>query len=310
MAYAGAWRKITPNALFPCGETDAWDRDPSAPHVLRVGDKLRMYYMGRLDGRIRTGFAEAPVDDPLNWTKHPGNPVLDLAGPGEPDSEWCAYPWVVPITETRWHMYNVGFGGEYWRERAKIWYTMLAVSDDAGITWTRSGLGPLINVGEKGAPHEAASGSCAVLKVGDEYRMYYTALRDGPGYPRGLYISIALATSPDGRAFTPHEAGAVVEPDIDNPLEDFCCSKPVVYLKNGRYQLWYNTAGLKYRVRYAESDDGIHFEPDPNVVIDASESGWDAVMTEYPCLVEQPDRDLLYYCGDTFAGIGVAERRR
>ena len=22
------------------------------------------------------------------------------------------------------------------------------------------------------------------------------------------------------------------------------------------------------------------------------------------------DRDLLYYCGDTFAGIGVAERRK
>ena len=95
-----------------------------------------------LDGRIRIGFAEASVDDPLTWTKHAGNPVLDLAGPGEPDSEWCAYPWVVPVTETRWHMYYAGFGGEFWRPGAKIWYTMLAVSDDAGITWRRSGLGP------------------------------------------------------------------------------------------------------------------------------------------------------------------------
>ena len=148
------------------------------------------------------------------------------------------------------------------------------------------------------------------MRVGDEYRMYYTALREGLGYPRGLYISIALATSPDGWTFTPHEAGALLKPDLGNPLEDFCCSKPAMYDKGDRYELWYNTAGEKYRLRYAESRDGINFDIDPNVVVDASESGWDAVMTEYPCIVELPDRDLLYYCGDTFAGIGVAERRK
>ena len=308
MIDAGTWRKITPSAFFPCGETDGWDQDPSAPHILRVDDRLRMYYHGRLADQIRIGFAEAPIDDPLNWTKHPRNPVLDLVEPGQPDSEWCAYPWVVPITETRWHMYYAGFGGEFRREGHKIWYTMLAVSDDAGVTWQRSGLGPLINVGEKGAPHEGATGSCVVVKVDDAYRMYYTAIRDDPAYPRGLYITIALGTSPDGCNFTPHEAGAVVEPDIENPIEDFCCSKPAMYLKGGRYQFWYNTAGLKYRVRYAESDDGIRFEPDPRVVVDVSESGWDSVMTEYTCLLETPDRDLLYYCGNRFAGIGVAEQ--
>ena len=183
MADAGVWRKITPEGLFRCGETDDWEKDPSAPYIVRIGDRLRMYYHGRLDGRIRIGFAEASVDDPLTWTKHEGNPVLDLAEPGEPDSVWCAYPWVVPITETRWHMYYAGFGGEFWREGQKTWYTMLAVSDDAGITWRRSGLGPLIEVGEKGSPHEAASGSCAVIRAGDEYRMYYTCPKGRPGLP-------------------------------------------------------------------------------------------------------------------------------
>ena len=311
MANAGVWRKITPDGLFRCGETDDWDRDPSAPHILRIGDTLRMYYHGRLDDRIRIGFAEALIDDPLTWTKHEGNPVLDLAGPGEPDSEWCAYPWVVPITETRWHMYYAGFGGEFWRPRMKIWYTMLAVSDDAGITWRRSGLGPIIDVGEESAPHEAASGSCAVVRVGDEYWMYYTALREGLGYPRGLYISIALATSPDGWTFTPHEAGAHCSSPTWAILSRISAapSRPsmtrAITTSSGTTR-----RGRKYRLRYAESRDGINFEVDPKVVVDASESGWDAVMTEYPCIVELPDRDLLYYCGDTFAGIGVAERRK
>ena len=74
MADAGTWRKITPEGLFRCGETDEWDRDPSAPHIIRIGDTLRMYYHGRLDGRIRIGFAEAPVDDPTDLDEARGQP--------------------------------------------------------------------------------------------------------------------------------------------------------------------------------------------------------------------------------------------
>ena len=152
MADAGRWRKITPDGLFRCGETEDWERDPSAPHIVRIGDTLRMYYHGRLDGRIRIGFAEASVDDPLTWTKHTGQTLFwDLAEPGEPDSEWCAYPWVVPITETRWHMYYAGFGGEFWREGQKIWYTMLAVSGRRGHH---------VAAQRVGAPHRRWRGGC------------------------------------------------------------------------------------------------------------------------------------------------------
>ena len=59
MTDAGTCQKITYQALFSCGESDEWDRDPSAPRILRVRDKLRMYYHGRLrrldSDRIRRG---------------------------------------------------------------------------------------------------------------------------------------------------------------------------------------------------------------------------------------------------------------
>ncbi len=308
MVDAGTWSKVQGNPLFPHLETDEWDRHPSAPHILRVGDRLRMYYYGQRGDERRIGFAEAPVDDPFSWTKHPGNPVLDLSGPGGLDSVWAAYPWVLPITDTLWYIYYAGFGDEWVRDDFKLNHTMVAISEDAGMTWRRSGLGSLLPAGDSGSPHEHGSGSCAVLKVGDEYWMWYTALREEAGYTKNLNIGIALATSKDGLNFIPHEAGKVIGPDPDNPIEDYVCSKPVVYFKDGKYQLWYNSAGPGYRVRYAESEDGIHFESDPRVIVETSESGWDSVMTEYVCTLEQSDRDLLFYCGNHFAGIGVAER--
>ena len=38
-----AWRKH--GVIFPPTAADIWDNNPSAPHVIQVGDKLRMYYV-------------------------------------------------------------------------------------------------------------------------------------------------------------------------------------------------------------------------------------------------------------------------
>ena len=245
MVDAGEWRKITPEAVLPHQARPVWDQKPTAPFVMRVGDRLRMYYDGRLRraNEVRIGFAEAPVDDPLAWTKHERNPVFDVSEPGGFDSQWVSYPWVVPITDTHWHMYYAGFGGEYRREGTeKTWRTGLAESDDAGLTWRRSGSGPIFEHGVPGSPHEGSSGSCAVLKVGDEYWMYYTAIADREEYERGLRITIALAVSTDGgHTFTPHEAGAVVAPDRDNPIETYVTSKPTVRLRDGVFRMWYSS---------------------------------------------------------------------
>ena len=311
---AGTWTKITGNPILPHREDDIWDRYPSAPHILQVENKLRMYYYGEIQGprgkERRIGFAEAQINDPFNWTKSPLNPILDLSEPGNLDSVWCSYPWVLPITDSLWYMYYAGFGDEWVKDDFKLNHTMVAISQDAGITWERSGLGSLLPAGTPGSPHEHGSGSCSVLKVGDEYWMWYTALRTDKTYPtrKNLNIGIALAVSKDGLNFTPHEAGIVIKPDFNNPIEDYCCSKPVVYFNNGKYQLWYNSAGPGYRVRYAESEDGIHFNIDPEIVIEASQVGWDSNMTEYVCRLTHQEKELLFYCGNYFSGIGIAEQ--
>ena len=337
MSSVQRWRKIGETPLFPCLEDAVWDRLPSAPHVIRVGDRLRMYYHARqgssqekapfypgrsgsrtedgswawsvpLDDRIRIGIAEADPDDPFSWTKHPNNPVFDLGPDGAIDSHWVSYPWVVPITATHWHMYYAGFGGEYHDEAktAKIWRTAMAESDDAGLTWKRTGR-PLLEMGHPFAPDEHGSGSCSVLKVGDAYWMWYTALYKP--HPDWYRISVALAVSTDdGHTFTPHPAGALlnIPPAIGHPGST--SSKPFVQYRDGKYRMWFSCAkGGLYLLYYAESQDGIQFKWDPEPVLDVSESGWDQEMTCYPSVLHLDGRTLMFYSGNNYANIGVAE---
>lgn len=307
------WRKVTPEPIFACGNAGKWDRDPSAPFVMQMGDRLRMYYHGRCEERLRIGLAETTIDDPLSWTKFAGSPVLDLGGPGCFNSHWVSYPWVVAISDEHWHMYYAAWGGDFRRGRHKNWTTGLAESDDAGIIWRHAVNAPLLGTGEPGSPHQSATGSCAVVVVGEEYWMYYTAIADDDGWPpHGLRISIALAISTDGgHTFEPHPMGSVVHPDRRDPRSSYCCSKPVVYVEDGTFRMWYNSAGeTTYRVRYAESRDGLHFDVLPEAVIEPSPAGWDRDMTCYVSRLVLPERELLYYCGNTFAGIGAAERDR
>jgi len=317
MAERQRWKKV--KQIFPCVSDDVWDQDPAAPNVVRVGDKLRMYYHGRQGttfrgklvlGALRIGFAEASGEDPFTWEKHPGNPVIDLGPEGAIDSHWAGYPWVIPITETHWHMYYCGWGGQFLEEELphrKVYHIILAESDDGGVTWTRTGRS-LFQLGRPFACDEHGAGAGAVCQVGDEYWMWYTALSS----PRTDFykISVALAISTDGgHTFEPHPAGALVSvpPTIGTP--GATCSRPFVEVTDQGFRMWFSCAtdGQYYRVHYAESADGIHFKWWPEPVLDVSVMGWDHEMTCYPSVLHLEGRTLMYYAGDRYAGIGVAE---
>ena len=96
MVDAGMWCKLQRNPLSPHMDTDEWDRHSSALHILRVGDKLRIYYYGQRGVERRIGFAEAPPDDPFTWTKRPGNPGWTWPHPGK-----CGFPYHSRIERSR-----------------------------------------------------------------------------------------------------------------------------------------------------------------------------------------------------------------
>ena len=308
-----SWRKL--GVVLETDESkDAWDQRPSAPFILRQDDRLLMYFHGEQffterDKLRRVGLAEASVDDPLTWKKVQDEPLIDLGPEGSIDSHLVAYPWVVQITDTHWHMYYAAWDGTFLESapEQKAYTTALAESYDGGATWRR-GEEPLLKRGRPYSPDEHGTGSCAVIRVGDEYWMYYTAL--SVPSPRWGRVSTALAVSKDdGHTFQPHAAGAVINipPRIDTGRST--SSKPFVERNADRFDIWYSCAvdGASYRVHYAQSDDGVRFRWRPDPVIDVSPMGWDSEMTCYPFVLHLDGRTLMFYDGNDYAGIGVAE---
>ena len=64
-----------------------------------------------------------------------------------------------------------------------------------------------------------------------------------------------------------------------------------------------------YRVRYAESSDGIHWvRKDEEVDLDVSDSGWDSEMICYPYIFDHKGNRYMLYNGNDFGktGFGLA----
>lgn len=310
---------------------ESWDCSPASPHVFEWQGKLRMYYEGRQpftqrgarrEYTLRIGIAEADVDDPFTWRKHPGNPVFDVGPAGSVDALWAGYPWIVRITDTHWHMYYACFDGTSFVELAdgtsfRRWGTTMAESDDAGLTWRRCGH-LLLTPGRAGAYDAHGTGSCSVLPVGDEHWMWYTALYK----PRTDFrrISIALAVSRDGgHSFVPHPAGAVLSIPPELEANGTTSSKPHVEYWGGKYLMWYSCTtrtGRCYRIHYAESPDGLCFYWHRDPVLDVSPGGWESRSVCYPSVLHLGERTLMYYSGnglnpsEQLDGIGVAELER
>ena len=110
------WRKL--GVIIPQRDAAVWNQRPSAPCVFRTEDRYLMYLHGlqffsEQRKLTRIGLAEAPLDDPLDWRMVSEEPLIDLGGEGATDSHMAAYPWVVRITDTHWHLYYAAWDGSF-----------------------------------------------------------------------------------------------------------------------------------------------------------------------------------------------------
>jgi hypothetical protein len=73
--------------------------------------------------------------------------------------------------------------------------------------------------------------------------------------------------------------------------------------------MWFCSRGPAYRIRYAESSDGVDWtRGDDPAALDVSTNGWDAEMIEYPCVFDHNGTRYMLYAGNGFGrtGFGLA----
>lgn len=100
-----------------------------------------------------------------------------------------------------------------------------------------------------------------------------------------------------------------VTPAVENKETDHVVSTPFVIKENGVYKMWYSYRGKKYRIGYAESQDGKTFtRMDDQVGIGVSDTGWDSDMICYPHVFDLQGQRYMLYCGNEYGrtGLGLA----
>ena len=116
---------------------------------------------------------------------------------------------------------------------------------------------------------------------------------------------IKYAESADGIRWDRKDVVAI---DFESPDEYAIC-KPCVVKDEDRFRMWFCSRGQSYRIRYAESQDGIAWvRMSKSTGIDVSADGWDAEMIEYPCVFDHQGTRYMLYAGNGFGrtGFGLA----
>jgi predicted GH43/DUF377 family glycosyl hydrolase len=294
------WTKHAGNPIFGPRQTGGWDNWCNGVAVLRNpdGKSYKMFHAG-LDG-AGIGFAEASLADPLTWVENPASPILKPRADNW-EGNRINQPRVVKVTETHWRMFYTGwgFGG------AGHWAMGCADSLDAGLTWKRIAEEPVLPPGQPGEPDDGGAFVPEVLRLGDRWLMWYSALKLNGSRQN---IHLCLATSHDGLAWVKHPANPVLTDDFSQGPDRNVISRCCVRYEHGVFQMWYSHAKPDYRIRYAESLDGVSWEPSPVLyALDISPApAWDDQMVEYPTVDVVDGQWRLWFCGNGYGSVGFA----
>jgi predicted GH43/DUF377 family glycosyl hydrolase len=256
--------------------------------------------------------AEASPDNPFQWQLVKSEPMLEPAPSGNIRNKGPSFPFVVPRDDGPWLLYYAAWGS--WAPPKDLSNrTGVAVSNDQGISWqVQKEL--ILPLGRPGSIDAGLTGSVAVLRTAPrEYRMWYTA---GERYQmvgdvyRGI-VHIAQARSSDGLNWVKSQQPALrARLDAVEAFEAVV-SKPSVIVIDGVYHMWFSVFEMGrhgYRLAYARSTDGQHWERSFEDVLSLTPGEFDSTNQSYPCVVDMGEQLWMFYAGDSFGdkGIGLA----
>lgn len=295
------WKKLG-LVYCPLGE-ETWLHShaavPIAEHI--DGDLFRVYFSSRdASNRSFTGYVVIDINRPGKIVERSSEPVLVPGGLGEFDDSGAMATWLSEYGGKK-YLYYIGWNlGVTVPFRNSIGVA-IGVADG---TFERLTPGPIVDR-TMHEPHFAAS--CCVLPGEDGWRMWYlscTGWRMRSGKPEHRY-HIKYAESDDGVIW---RRNGIVAIDYAGDSE-YAISRPSVIRDADRWRMWYSYRGDRYRIGYAESDDGRQWRrSDNDAGIDVSEEGWDSEMVEYPFVFDHQGVRYMLYNGNGYGrtGFGLA----
>lgn len=290
--------------LVPAPPPPSWAASHAAlPAALPLPDgRIRLYFSSRdARGRSKVTSAELDLDDP-GGIEHRETPLIDVGPLGSFDDSGATMSCVVR-QDGREYLYYTG-----WTLGQTVPFTLYvgcAVSEDDGHTFSKVSVGPIL---DRNDVDPFLTASPWVLIEDGLWRMWYvsgTGWRIVDGEPRHWY-HVKYAESDDGIHW---RRDGVVCIDYESEREH-AISRPCVVRDGDVYRMWFSARGAAYRLGYAESRDGIHWDRnDEDAGLPVSGAEWSDEMQCYPAVLDDRGRRTLFYNGNGFGatGIGWAE---
>lgn len=276
-----------------------WSASHAALPVARsIGDRTEIYFSTR-DAEGRSHVARATVaSDLVGPPDFDPVPVLEPGTLGTFDDAGVTTGCLVE-TSGALHLFYSG-----WTRGVTVpfyFFVGCAESVDGGQTFGRVSPSPVL---ERNPVDPYLTASPWVLVEDGLWRMWYvsgTGWDHRPEGPRHHY-HIKYAESRDGFEWT--RTGHVC---IDYRDEDeYAHGRPCVVNDGGLYRMWFSARGDAYRLAYAESEDGLHWERrDEEAGVEPSSDGWDSEMICYPAIYDHRGTRYLLYNGNGYGSTGT-----
>jgi predicted GH43/DUF377 family glycosyl hydrolase len=299
------WEKL--GLVYCAGGEHEWAQSHAfIPTSMMLDEERIRVYVAFLDrdkvGRI--GFVDLDADDPRRILRVSEKCVLDIGKPGTFDDSGVTPMCLLSVDECL-YLYYVG-----WQRGLKVRYylfTGLAMSHDGGESFQRLSQTPILDRSDGELFVRTAAN---VIRDGDKWRMWYIA--------GSRWIDVGGKQVPTyNMRYLESNDPAIWNKRGDVCLElagddEFGFGRPYVVKEDGVFKMWYSirTISKGYRLGYAESNDGRHWERrDADVGIDVSESGWDSEMICFSCIQKTRSGTYMFYNGNNYGEIGFGVAR-
>ncbi len=284
------WQRRDKPILSALTTKQSWSRVTLySPHVIRVGGKYQMWYIGNSSATRRPDLVmgHAESDDGIHWKEYEHNPILKLD-----DLPWGSF-WQTPFVmfdkdENIYKMWFVSLTGVKTNDKGR----MIEGTQKLGYGTSKDGIKwkihpkPIFDYGRR---------PCVIKEGPKRYRMWMNSGPIKAGKRSGLFQHIYEFTSTDGLNWTQAKKAAIQPAGKQRSVV-----YPFVIKENGRFYMWHasHVPNGNTEIFCDESSDGSTWTTHHmTAAFPASRDPkrFDSRYTSTPCLIVEKDRFLLYY---------------
>lgn len=284
--------------FVPSGKIE-WMRTHAA---LPFTDKLennvyRIYFSTRdSQNRAHLGFIETDINDPKKILHVSEKPVLAPGELGMFDDSGTMASSLVNYKGKKYLYYtgwNLGITVPF------RWSIGLAISHDGGKTFVKYSRSPIM---DRNAVDPLFVGSPTVIIDDGLWKMWYISSMKWVRIDNKLHAPyfIKYAESENGIDWERKDVTC-----IDLRQDEVGIGRASILKENDIYQMWYSVFTKQYKIGYAVSRDGVHWDRKDGLVgIDTSEEGWDSQSIEYSYVLDHDGTMHMFYNGNDYGKSG------